>query len=67
LGDLMFAVVNLTRLAGVHALTALQGANAKFSRRFVALERLAAERGVVLEEVGLEELDRLWEEIKGRE
>jgi nucleoside triphosphate diphosphatase len=67
LGDLMFAVVNLTRLAGAHALTSLQAANAKFTRRFEALEALARERGVVLEEAGLEALDRLWDEVKGEE
>jgi nucleoside triphosphate diphosphatase len=67
LGDLMFAVVNLTRLAGAHALTALHSANAKFTRRFEALERLARERGVVLEEAGLAQLDRLWDEIKASE
>jgi nucleoside triphosphate diphosphatase len=67
LGDLLFAVVNLTRLAGAHALTALQSANRKFTRRFEALERRAAEQGLVLEAAGLEELDRLWEEIKAAE
>lgn len=67
LGDLLFAVVNLTRLAGSHALTALQRANRKFTRRFEALERLAAERGIELGEASLEELDRLWEEVKGAE
>ena len=64
LGDLLFAVVNLTRLAGAHPLTALQRANAKFSERFSRVERLAAERGIVLGEASLEELDALWEEIK---
>jgi uncharacterized protein YabN with tetrapyrrole methylase and pyrophosphatase domain len=53
LGDLLFAVVNLTRLAGAHALTALHAANRKFTRRFEALERLAAERGLALEAAGL--------------
>jgi nucleoside triphosphate diphosphatase len=67
LGDLLFAVVNLARLAGGHALTALHAANAKFSRRFETLERLASQRGIVLEEAGLPELDRLWEEIKAAE
>jgi MazG family protein len=65
LGDLLFAVVNLTRLAGKHALNALQSANAKFSTRFEALERLAAERGVDMRNASLEELDRLWDEVKG--
>lgn len=67
LGDLLFAVVNLTRLAGVHALTALQRANAKFTRRFQALESLAEDRGLMLEEIGLEALDVLWEEVKAAE
>jgi nucleoside triphosphate diphosphatase len=67
LGDLLFAVVNLTRLAGAHALTALHAANRKFTRRFESLEALAAERGMVLEEASLADLDALWDEIKGKE
>lgn len=64
LGDLLFAVVNLTRLAGAHAMRALQRANEKFIGRFAALETLARERGVVLGRASLEELDALWDEIK---
>ena len=64
LGDLLFAVVNLTRLAGTHSLQALQRANQKFTARFVALEVLAKERGVELGRASLEELDALWNEIK---
>jgi MazG family protein len=64
LGDLLFSVVNLTRLAGTHALNALHSANHKFGERFQALERLAAERGVELGKASLEELDELWEEVK---
>lgn len=67
LGDLLFAVVNLSRLAGSHSLNALHRANAKFTRRFQALESLAGERGVVLGEATLEELDALWDEVKRRE
>ncbi len=67
LGDLLFAVVNLTRLSGVHAMRALQLANQKFSRRFVALETLAHERGVVLGAASLEELDALWDTVKQHE
>ena len=66
LGDLLFSVVNLTRLAGGHALQALQQANRKFTARFEGLEQLARERGVVLGSASLEELDRLWEEVKRR-
>jgi len=67
LGDLLFAVVNLTRLSGAHAMRALQRANRKFAGRFEALERLAAERGVVLGEASLAELDVLWDTIKAAE
>lgn len=67
LGDLLFAVVNLTRLAGSHAMRALQRANAKFAARFETLERLAAERGVVLGQASLEQLDALWNAIKADE
>lgn len=67
LGDLLFAVVNLARLARVHPTTALARANAKFSGRFGALERLARERGVVLGSASLLELDVLWDEVKRAE
>ncbi len=66
LGDLLFAVVNLTRLAGTHSLQALQRANQKFTRRFDALELLARERGVELGRASLEELDALWDIVKAR-
>ena len=64
LGDLLFAVVNLSRLAGTHALQALQQANRKFSDRFERLETLAAQRGVILGSATLAELDALWDEVK---
>lgn len=67
LGDLLFAVVNLTRLAGAHALTALHGANAKFTRRFEALEALAKARGVELRAASLDELEALWQAVKSEE
>jgi MazG family protein len=67
LGDLLFAVVNLCRKAGVHASLALDKANAKFARRFGAIERLAAERGIDVNTAGLETLDRLWDEAKTTE
>lgn len=64
LGDLIFAVVNLSRLAGAHPTTALARANRKFQHRFEDLERLAAGRGVDMGAAGLDELDALWEEVK---
>ena len=67
IGDLLFSVVNLARLAGTHASTALAAANAKFVKRFLRLETLARERGVVMEEADLETLDQLWGEVKEAE
>jgi MazG family protein len=64
LGDLLFAVVNLCRKAGVHASIALDKANAKFERRFQEIERLAKERGINVGQAGLEKLDALWNEAK---
>lgn len=66
IGDLLFAVVNLARLSGNHALQALQRANRKFADRFTALEQIARERGVVLGEATLTQLDEIWDEVKRR-
>jgi MazG family protein len=64
LGDLMFAVVNVARLSNLHAATALRRANLKFEKRFGRLVALAEERGLVMGEASLAELDQLWDEIK---
>jgi tetrapyrrole methylase family protein / MazG family protein len=64
LGDLLFAAVNLSRLAGVHPTQALRAANRKFTDRFEKLERMAVEQGVKLGEVSLEVLDQLWDAVK---
>jgi len=64
LGDLLFSVVNLCRKAGVHPSLALDRANQKFSRRFTAVERVAAERGLPVGKAALEELDAIWNEVK---
>ena len=64
IGDLLFAVVNLARKAGVQPGPALDRANRKFRRRFEQIEQLAAERGVEVSSAGLELLDRLWDEAK---
>ena len=67
LGDLLFAVVNLCRKAGVHPALALDKANVKFARRFGAVERRAAERGLEVGSASLEELDGIWDEVKREE
>ncbi|MEP7347338.1 MAG: nucleoside triphosphate pyrophosphohydrolase [Gemmatimonadaceae bacterium] len=67
LGDLLFAVVNLCRRTGVHAANALDKANAKFARRFTAIEELAQVRGIDPASAGLSVLDALWDEVKAAE
>lgn len=64
LGDLLFAVVNLCRKAGVHPALALDRANERFQRRWEGIERLAAERGIEVRTAGLAVLDSLWDEVK---
>jgi MazG family protein len=67
IGDLLFAVVNLSRKAGVHPALALDKANVKFARRFGAVEQMAAARGFKPGEASLEQLDGMWDEVKDTE
>ncbi len=67
LGDLLFAVVNLSRKIGIDPDRALQQANAKFHRRFEQVQRLAHDRGLELGRASLAELDKLWDETKAGE
>jgi MazG family protein len=67
IGDLLFAVVNLARKAGVHPALALDRANRKFADRFAGIEKLATERGISVPEAGLQVLDSLWDEVKRSE
>ncbi len=64
IGDLLFAAVNVARLAGIHPSNALERAAGKFSDRFRSLLVLAAERNIDPDESDLETLDRLWDEVK---
>lgn len=64
IGDLLFSVVNYARKTGIDPATAMGRANAKFARRFRAVEKRARAEGMRLEEAGLETLDRFWDEIK---
>lgn len=64
LGDLLFAVVNVARHLDVEPEAALRVAAHKFRRRFEHVERLAAERGIVIAATDLAGLDALWDEVK---
>ena len=66
-GDLLFAAVNVARLAGIDPASALERATAKFGRRFAEVERIARLRGLPMPGTDLEPLDRIWDEVKSRE
>jgi XTP/dITP diphosphohydrolase len=63
-GDLLFAWINYARFINIDPESALSRTNQKFIRRFQAMEDLVRARGLDLHSMNLEELDRLWEEVK---
>ena len=67
LGDILFVAVNLARFLHVDPELALKKANAKFTRRFHEMERIAREQGTTLAEVPRPQLETLWEQSKLRE
>jgi nucleoside triphosphate diphosphatase len=67
IGDLLFAVVNLARRAGVDPEQSLRGACRKFDRRFRRVEALLAEAGKTPEAAGLDEMEAQWQRAKAEE
>ena len=63
-GDLLFAVVNLLRFRGIAPEDALRAGNAKFERRYRAMERLA---GGLIAGLDIVEQERLWQAVKSAE
>ena len=64
IGDLLFVCANLARHAKVDPGTALRRANAKFERRFRAMETLAAAEGVRLADLPLDAQEAYWVRAK---
>ena len=64
-GDLLFSVVNLARFLKIDAEEALAAASDKFISRFEKVENLAISRGIDMPNTPIEELDKLWDEVKG--
>lgn len=64
MGDVLFVMANLARHLGVEPETALQETNAKFKRRFEAMEAQARKRGTRLRDLTLEQQDELWDLVK---
>jgi ATP diphosphatase len=67
IGDLLFAVANLARKAGVDPEAALRDANSKFTRRFHYVESRCRADGIEPAQAGLERLDSYWNEVRARD
>lgn len=67
LGDLLFAVTNISRFLGIDPEDALNATSTKFMTRFAHVESAAREKGRRLEDMTLAEMDLLWEEAKKQE
>ena len=66
LGDLLFALVNLSRFLAVNPEEALRKTIARFIARFRYIEEELARRGRSLKQASLEEMDALWTEAKAK-
>lgn len=65
-GDLLFSVVNLARFLNIDAEEALAASTDKFIARFEKVEKLANERNIDMPNTPIIELDKLWDEVKGK-
>ena len=63
-GDLLFALVNLSRFLQINAENSLTNATNKFINRFVTIEALAAQRNKQFSELSIDEMNELWEQVK---
>ncbi len=66
-GDLFFVVVNLARKLSVDPESALKKTNRKFRRRFGWMEEQVRSSGQILGEVGIDQLESLWQAAKESE
>jgi ATP diphosphatase len=67
IGDLLFALANLARHVKIDPETALRACNAKFERRFRAIEQALAKQGKTPKAASLEEMEALWQDAKRAE
>ncbi|MBD3771516.1 MAG: nucleoside triphosphate pyrophosphohydrolase [Rhodobacterales bacterium] len=67
IGDLLFVAANLARRLNIDPEVALRQANAKFERRFRAMEAMATENGENFSELDLEAQENLWQAVKKTE
>ena len=63
-GDVLFTLMNVARLAGIHPETALSQSTRKFIKRFKLMETMAAEKNTTLDTLQRAELEQLWQQAK---
>jgi len=63
-GDVLFTMINVARLVGVHPESALSQSTLKFIKRFKHMEKLAAEQGKTISEVPRQGMELLWAAAK---
>jgi MazG family protein len=66
MGDLLFALANLSRKLGIEPEAALRAANRKFTARFRAVEEAVERAGARMQDLPLAELERIWQQVKAR-
>ena len=66
-GDLLFSLTNYARFENINPAHALELTNKKFTNRFNYLEKKTKEKGDILSDLSLEEMDVYWEEAKNLE
>ena len=66
-GDVLFAMINYARFIHIDPERALERTNQKFMRRFQAIEEMAAQEGKNVHDMGLQEMDAMWNRIKAEE
>ena len=64
LGDVLFSIINASRLYGIDPEAALEKTNRKFIKRFNYLEKETLTKGISLKEMSLDEMNVIWEEAK---
>ena len=64
LGDLLFSIINASRLYGIDPEAALEKTNRKFIKRFNYLEQETMVKGKSLHDMSLDEMNEIWEEAK---
>ena len=63
-GDVLFTMINVARLVGIHPESALSQSTLKFIKRFKKMEAMATEQGRSISDVPRQEMELLWAAVK---